>query len=262
MSAEQIQATADPKIAMPEYHQSSINMFLKCPRQYMFRYVMGLVTPPKSALTVGRAFGFAADHNLLQKIESKTDLPVGDVLDAFSTNFDKEATQTVWDGDDPGKLKDLGARMTKVFHEKGAPNIKPVTVQEQFRIETDAGYALGGTFDTVEENHVLRDQKTSKAEYAEDAVETEIQASLYSFAYETKTGVAPDFVFDVVTKHKEPRYQEVKGKVTAPQTERMFEAINIMHAQIGRGEFQYAPSGAWWCSSDWCAYWSQCKGKK
>lgn len=249
-------------LAMPEYHQSAINLFLKCPRQYMFRYLMGLRVPPKSALTLGIAFGNAADVNLKQKIESKTDLPVGDVLDAFSTEFDAKSVGTDWDGEDPGKQKDLGAKMTKVFHEKAAPNIKPLTVQEQFRLETDAGYALGGTFDTVEENHILRDQKTSKAEYAADAVNNEIQPALYSFAYEAKHGVKPDFAFDVVTKHKEPRYQEVKGKVTEIQTQQLFEAINMMHSQIQRGEFQYAPPGAWWCSKSWCGYWDQCKGKK
>lgn len=249
-------------VAMPEYHQSAINMFLKCPRQYMFRYMMNLRVPPKSALVVGISFGDAADFNLKQKIQSKVDLPVADVLDAYSATFDAKAPGTDWDGDDPGAQKDLGAKMTKVFHEKGAPNIKPVTVQESFRLETDAGYALGGTFDTVEEGHVVRDQKTSKAEYAADAVNTEVQSALYSFAYAAKHGTTPEFAFDVVTKHKEPRYQEVKGKVTETQTQQLFESITIMHSQIQRGEFQYAPSGAWWCSKSWCGYWDQCKGKK
>lgn len=251
-----------PSIKQPEYHQSAINTFLKCPRQYMFRYVMGLKIAPKTALTVGIAFDAAAGHNLKQKIESKTDLPVADVLDAFSTDFDKRAPGTDWDGDDPGAQKDMGARMTKVFHEKGAPKIKPLTVQESFRLETDAGYALGGTFDVVEEGHILRDQKTSKGEYAADAVNFEIQPAVYSFAYQAKYGVQPEFAYDVVTKHKEPRYQEVKGKVTQTQTEQLFEAVNIMHSQIQRGEFQYAPSGQWFCSKSWCGYWHLCKGKK
>lgn len=249
-------------VEMPEYHQSAINMFLKCPRQYMFRYMMGLRLQPKSALTVGRAFDISSGHNFTQKIETKTDLPVGDVLDAYSTAFDLEAPLTDWDGDDPGKQKDLGAKLTKAFHELAAPKIQPVSVQETFRVETDAGYALGGTFDVTEANHVIRDQKTSKAEYAPDAVNTEIQPAVYSFAYKAKHGIQPEFAFDVVTKHKEPRYQEVKGQVTDTQTNQLFEAVQMMHSQIQRGEFQYAPPGAWWCSKSWCGYWDKCKGKK
>lgn len=251
------------ELVLPEYHQSAINMWLKCPRQYMYRYMMGLKLQPKSALTVGIAFGDGVDHNMIQKVETKKDLPVADVLDAYSTAFDKRSPETDWDGDDPGEQKDMGARMLKTFQEKAAPNINPKTVQESFRVETDAGYALGGTFDVTEENHLIRDQKTSKQEYAEDAVNTEVQPAVYSFAYEAKRGVRPDFAFDVVTKHKkEPRYQLVRGRVSDIQTQQLFEAINIMHSQIQRGEFQYAPSGAWWCSKSWCGYWSQCKGKK
>lgn len=253
---------SDSKLKVPEYHQSAINMFLKCPRQYMFRYLMGMVVPPKSALTVGIAFDTAAGHNFKQKIETKQDLKTQDVLDAYSSDFDKRAPGTDWDGDDPGKQKDMGAKMVAVFHEKGAPNIKPVSVQESFRLETDAGYALGGTFDVVEEGHVIRDQKTSKAEYPADAVNTEIQPVVYDFAYQAKHGVKPAFAYDVVTKHKEPRYQEVKGTVSQSQTEQLFDAVNLMHKSIERGEFQYAAPGAWWCSKDWCGFWDQCKGKK
>ncbi len=252
---------SEVKIEMPEYHQSAINMFLKCPRQFMYRYMMGLRVQPKSALTLGIAFDSSCGHNFKQKIETKVDLPEQDVLDAYSTDFDKRTPETDWSGDDPGQQKDLGTKMVKAFHAKGAPKIKPVTVQESFRLETDAGYALGGTFDVVEEGHVVRDQKTSKAEYSPDAVTSEIQPAVYSFAYEAKHGVKPDFAFDVVTKHKEPRYQEVRGQVTETQTQQLFEAINIMHSQVARGEFQYAPPGAWWCSKDWCGYWNLCKGK-
>lgn len=162
-----------------------------------------------------------------------------------------------------GSLKDLGAKLTKAFHEKGAPNIQPKTVQESARVETDAGYAIAGTFDVVDDKNVIRDQKSSKAEYSEDAVTQEVQPAVYDFLYTAKHGQKPSgFAFDVVTKHKEPRYQEVKGEVTANQTNRLFESVNIMHNQIKRGEFQYAPAGAWWCSKDWCGYWHLCKGKK
>ena len=250
-------------IKLPEYHQSSINMFLKCPRQYMFRHLQGLVLPPKAALTLGSALDSGVTKNYEQKITSKVDLKVDDVLDVYSSSFDLRAKETDWEGEDQGKQKDLGAKMLRVFQEKAAPKIQPISVQESFRIETDAGFCLGGTLDLIDENKIIRDTKTSKAEYSEDAVSDSLQATMYDFAYEAKNGVAPaGFAFDVVTKHKEPRYQQVSGKVTNGQRERMFEAINIMHSQINRGEFQFAPEGYWACSKSWCGYWDKCKGKK
>lgn len=248
---------------LPEYHQSAINMFLKCPKQYEFRYVKGVVSPPRAALTLGGSVDVAFTTNFEQKISTKVDLPVDDVVDAFSTEFERRKPETEWGEDKPDKQKDMGVQMVKVFQRDAAKNINPVEVQKPFRVEfADAGYAIGGTMDTVTEGHVIRDQKTSKTYYALDAVEREIQPAVYSFAYQAEKAVKPRFAFDVITKHKEPRYQEVTGQVGEVQIEQLFETINIMHSQIQRGEFQYAPPGSWWCSPDWCAYWSQCKGKK
>ena len=43
---------------------------------------MDIVIPPKSALIVGRAVDDSNNFNMEQKIKSKVDLKVGDVLDA------------------------------------------------------------------------------------------------------------------------------------------------------------------------------------
>lgn len=245
-----------------EYHQSSIAMFLKCPRQYMFRYEMGMVMPPKAALTLGRAVDIGVTTNFKQKIETKTDVPIEAVLDSYSDSFEKESLNTIWEDEKPGDVKDLGVKMLKHYHEVAAPKIQPISVQEGFRIETEE-YALGGTLDLTDENKIIRDTKTSKMSYQEDAVSDSLQATMYDFAYETKHGEkANGFAYDVITKTKVPKYQEIKGVVTLGQRERMFESISIMHKQIYRGEYQYAPEGAWWCSKGWCGYWDQCKGKK
>lgn len=251
------------EIKMPEYHQSSIAMFLKCPRQYMYRYMMNMVMPPKAALTLGRAFDKGVNANLIQKITTRKDAPLELLVDTFSDEFEKESKTTIWEDEKPGDQKDLGVKMLGVYHKEAAPKIQPKTVQDAFRIETDKGYALGGTLDLTDESDFIRDTKTSKASYQEDAVSDSLQATMYDFAHEVKTGVkAKGFAFDVVTKTKVPKYQEVKGEVSQGQRERMFESIDLMHKQINRGEFQYAPEGAWWCSKSWCGYWSQCKGKK
>lgn len=248
---------------MPEYHQSTLNMFLKCPRQYMFRYLMGLLQPPKAALTVGSAVDTAVTFNLEQKITTQEDLDIKEVLDVFSTDFEQRRRETDWDGEDPGELKDKGAQMVSTYHNEAAPFIQPVSIQESFRAEVESGYAIAGTFDVVDSEGFIRDTKTSKMEYPSDAVQSEVQPAIYSWGYEQKHGKKPaGFTYDVVTKHKQPRYQKVEGKVSDAQIARTFESIEIMHAQIKRGEFQYAPSGAWWCSKDWCGYWGLCKGSK
>lgn len=250
----------------PKYHQSEIATFLKCPKQWEFRYVQGLRSPPRAALTVGSSVDAAVTHNLVEKMKTGQDISSEAVLDAYSTSFDNRSKETEWGEDDAGKQKDMGAQLVKAHHEKLAPGIQPATVQEEFVIETDAGYDLGGTIDFTEKNGVIGDTKTAKTAYAEDAISKALQPALYDFAHEAiHQKPATGFRYDVLikpTKTIGPRVQQVVGKVTHADREWLFDTINNVHKAIQAGVATPAPDGAWWCSKDWCGYWSQCKGRK
>lgn len=249
-----------------KYHQSEIQTFLKCGKQWVFRYVEGIVTPPKAALTVGSSVDAGVTRNLAQKVSSKVDLPLDDVLDVFSTDFDIRAQETEWDDEKPGEQKDMGAALLKLHHTEFAPNIAPATVQENFIIETDAGFSLGGTIDLVEENGIVADTKTAKTKYADDAITRAIQPAMYDFAYEALRGKkATAFRYDVLikpTKTIGPRAQRVQAEVTEGDREHLFDAILNMDKAIKAGVALPAAEGSWWCSKDWCGYWSRCKGAK
>lgn len=257
------------KLTRPKYHQSEIQTFLKCPKQWEYRYVLGIKTPPKAALTVGSAVDAAVTHNLVEKIKTGQDLPAEAVLDTFSTDFDTKAQETEWGTDDKGKQKDMGAQLVKAHHEKIAPGINPATVQESFEITTDAGYDLGGTIDFVEKSGIIADTKTSKTAYDADAVTRALQPALYDFAFEALYNQkAQGFRYDVLikpTKTIGPRIQQVSGTVTTEDREWLFDTINNVHKAIQAGVSTPAPDGAWWCSKDWCGYAGICpkfKGRK
>jgi putative RecB family exonuclease len=245
-----------------KYHQSEIQTFLKCPKQWEFRYVQGIKTPPKAALTVGSSVDAAVTYNLLEKLKTGVDLSTESVLDTYSTDFDTKAKETEWGEDDAGKQKDLGAALVKLHHLEAAPTINPATVQESFVIETDAGYDLGGTIDLTEKSGVIADTKTAKASYSEDSISRALQPALYDFAYEAlHKKPAEGFRFDVLVKTKVPKLQRIQAKVTPRDREWLFDTINNVHKAIGAGIATPAPDGAWWCSKDWCGYWSICKGR-
>ena len=115
--------SAPPK--MPEYHQSGINQYLKCPTQYMFRHLMGIKTPPKAALIIGRAVDDGQTLNFKQKIESKKDEPLDVVMDAFDKSFEKNSPGTDWGSKPASDSKDLGYKLTEIFHKLAAPTIQP-----------------------------------------------------------------------------------------------------------------------------------------
>lgn len=249
-----------------EYHQSEVGMFLKCGKQWEFRYERGMILPPKAALTVGGAVDTGVTKNLIHKVETSADLPLNDVLDIYSADFDKRSVTTDWDGDDAGKQKDVGAQLLKAHHEKFAPSIAPETVQEKFLIETDVGYNIGGTIDLTTVDGWVRDTKTAARAYDEDAVQNSLQAAIYDFAYENLRGRrAKGFAFDVLikpTKTIPARTQQVTGIVSQVAREHAFNAVQNMHRAIEAGVAMPAAEGSWWCSKDWCGYWSMCKGKR
>lgn len=248
------------------YHQSELQTYLKCGKQWEYRYVQGLRVPPKAALTIGSAVDRAVTHNLIEKIRSGADLPMDAVLDAYSTDFEKRKSETEWGEDNAGAQKDMGAKLVELHHREAAPKIQPATVQEEFVIETDAGYDLGGTIDFTEKSGVIGDTKTAKSKYDEDAIFRAVQPTLYDFAYEALHKVpSTGFRFDVLvkpTKTLPARFQQVQGKVTQDDRLWLFDTIGQVHKSIEAGVALPAADGAWWCSKDWCGFWGQCKGKK
>ncbi len=250
-----------------EYHQSEVQTFLKCGKQWEFRYLRGLKTPPKSALTIGSAVDSAVNTNLVEKVKTGALLSKEAVLDFYSADFEKRAVDTEWAGDDKGEQKDIGAKLTAIHCDSVAPKINPVTVQEKFSIELDEGFDIGGTLDLTDQEGRIRDTKTTSRQQAGNySVSGSLQPAIYDFAYEVLKGKpSTGFTFDLLvkpTKTLPAESRELTGKVTNDDRLWLFDAIKNMHKAIEAGVALPAPENAWWCSKDWCGYWSICKGKK
>ena len=77
---------------------TQINMFLRCARQYEFRYIKGLRRPPSGALILGKSWHKAVELNYSQKIQTEKDLPIEDVQDCFSDAFEEAFDNYIADG--------------------------------------------------------------------------------------------------------------------------------------------------------------------
>lgn len=253
-------------MSKPIYHQSEINMYLKCGKQWEFRYAMGLKLKPKAALTLGTSVDAAVTANLQSKIERDELLPTEQVVQTFVDEFNKLEADTDWADDDIGKQKDSGVNMVKVHCEKAAPHIKPVAVQVPFVVQVPKkDWNLGGTMDVVEFNSI-RDTKTSKSAYELDKISKNYQAAIYDYAYEMMKGQKPkSFTFDVLIKptaKKPADYQQLTAPVTKADRDWTFETVEQVHRSIEAGIAKPAADSSWWCSKNWCGYWDQCKGRK
>lgn len=240
-------------------------MYLRCGKQWEYRYVRGIISPPSAALTVGSSFHRALKHNFTQKITSGIDLPKEELLDVYSADFEQRAVETEWGGDDKGEQKDMGAKLVELHREKLAPTIQPEKVEEKFTLETDKGFDLGGTIDLIEKDGTVVDSKTSGKRYEEDSIARKIQPALYDFAYEALTGKkAAGFRYDVVLKLKtKAETQQIRSEVTPEDRSWMINTVNNVHKAMEAGVAMPAPEapGVWWCSEKFCGYWNMCKGK-
>lgn len=252
----------------PRYSQSELQLFLKCGKQWEFRYVRGLKLAPRGAMTLGSAIDRAVSANLVQKIRSRVDLGEREALEIYSDDFDRRAGETEWRDEEPGEQKDLGVALLKAHHEVVAPAIDPETVQERFLLETSAGYELAGVIDFTERGGVIGDTKTSRTAYDPGAARRALQPALYDLAYEALRGrPSAGFRYDVLIKSgagKSParRVQQVSAKLGQDDRHWFFETATHVHRAIRAGVAMPAPEGAWYCSPRWCGYWSRCKGRE
>lgn len=250
-----------------KYHQSHLQSFLKCGKLYEFRYIRGLKIAPKAALTVGSSVDASVSKNMVAKIQGEA-LTLEEAQAVAADTFDKLSPETVFDEDEkPGEMKDMSIKLSTLHHTVAAPLIQPKTVQEEFVIEMDCGYDLGGTIDLTDAHGFIRDTKTAARQNASGySVERSFQPAMYSFAYRALRGEPEKgFVYDILKKPTAkiaPEYVQVSGQVSDADHNWLFDSIDQVHKAIQSGVALPAPEGSWYCNSKWCGYWSICKGKK
>lgn len=250
---------------------SQIQMFLKCGEQYRQRYIDGKIVPPSAALVRGKCGHHANEINFSQKIETRTDLPIDDVKDAFSDAWEREKYAIAWtekdlNGDSPsvasGKVKDQGIALVEIFQKEQAPLIQPVAVEQTFDVHFDGPFPkLTGIMDRIDEDEAIAEVKfVSKAPPADDII-TDIQLTIYELGYRAQHGRPPKKLrkqWAVSTKVPKTVCQEVDHRDDDTITRLMWR-LQVALEALEKGVFIPAPHGAWWCSSIWCGYWTSCK---
>ena len=251
----------------PHYSVSQINMATRCLLQYYYRYVKGIKRLGSAAMHLGTAFHFAAETNYAQKVESKKDLKLTVVLDAYNDKFDNPDQEIDWADDDPASIKDTGYKLTELYYNKAAIVTQPVMVEKRMFVDLPGvDRPLLGFIDLVDDKSFIRDSKTKGKTPPENIAANSLQLSAYAMGYRAITGKKEKGVgLDFCIKTKEPKYIEIHEK-TRPdwQLTRDLETIINVAKVINAGTFYPCDPDAWNCSEKWCGYYKECreKGKK
>jgi len=241
----------------PKDHISptQINMYLRCPAQYYFRYVEELRVPPSGAMTQGRAVHEANKVNYGQKVESGSDLPLSDLIDAYSDAFEESQEETDFEGEDPAEVKDEGYRLLECYYLDIARSTQPLLVEHKLEVDLN-GITLLGYLDLMDDTKIIRDTKMRSRKPTDDLTQ-DVQLCAYSYAAH-KAGIPDNGVgMDIITKTKTPKSYRLRAGIT-DDGRRRFERIAAGAVRGIKSDLYYPNPHNMMCSPKWCGYWDKC----
>jgi CRISPR/Cas system-associated exonuclease Cas4 (RecB family) len=185
---------------------SKVSSYFFCPKKYEYRYVLEVPVPTKPELAFGVALHAALEHNFQQKLDTRKDLPLAEVTEAFRKELDgilKDIPEESLRGaNDPHYLRGMGEHFLERFMTERAPRLQPAPrgVECFFKLPLPGGHEVSGKFDLMDDAWVLHDFKTSSKPYdARKADKT--QLVIYAWASEHIYGRTPTALcFDVFVK--------------------------------------------------------------
>lgn len=232
---------------------SQLTTWLRCPKQYEFRYMLGFKLPPKGALARGSACHKAWETDHKHKMETKQNLPISDILDVYSTKFEEIALGAEFD-DDKGAVKDQGAAMTKIYHERVSLHVQPVAVENEFEIEI-GGHIVKGIIDLETDKGEVRDAKTAGKKKSNIPMDHQLQMAVYSRARPD----AKAFMLDTAIVNSKSDLETLTLTRTDLPQQRLDSFLNVFGESLIKGFFPPTQPDNWACSEKWCGYWHQCK---
>lgn len=243
---------------------SQIEMYLKCALQYYFRYILGLKSAPGIALIAGSSGHAALEANFTQKITTFKDLPVQDLIDVLSTEYDKRIVEA----EDANKFlrdktKDGLVQLLKLHQRSTSPNMQPIEggVEKEFRFDIN-GIPMLGFIDLETDQEVFDHKFVSKLKSTGDA-DNSMQLTLYSMVTGKRNVAFNCLVKPHQNKNSwsEPKLGLIRG---ARRDKRHYDwlktIVTFVADNISHGRFQPTSPDNWACNPKWCGYYSQCRG--
>ena len=244
---------------------TQIEMMLRCPRQYYYRYVLGLKIPTSYMLALGSACHIAWEHNYRQKVLSGVDLALPTVLEVYADAFERKTAEEEidWQDHDPGQVKDTGISLVTAHMAQIAPEVQPVSVEARFQLDNvGVPVALVGVIDLIDVDGYLHDHKTATRSWTQDQADSALQPAPYILAYRALTGQNPTgFRYNVTVSKKTPEVQVLTTNRSDDELLWYIDLVREVVKQIQAGLFPPNPTG-WWCSERWCGYYDMCKRER
>jgi CRISPR/Cas system-associated exonuclease Cas4 (RecB family) len=279
------------RLALPKKYLSisQVNMYLRCPKQYEFRYVKDKKQPPAVPLALGTSGHAALETTHHHIVDHDVPAPTEQLLDSFSDKWTELSAQIEdWEGEQPGHVKDKGVALVRIYNERFAPTVKPQAdaekkergIEKKFEI-TVGGVPMLGYIDLIDTNSPVafsEEELALMAKYGRVAPEelrsavvdfkfksksmaqSEVDGSLQMTLYSLATGIYA-IRFDQLLKTKKPTVKRAAAVRTKQDHLWLQRVVRDVADAISKGVFPPTDPTSWSCNAKWCGYFHLCRGK-
>lgn len=231
-------AVVDPPVRLPVEHLSisSIKLFQQCPIRWKRRYLDRAYEPASGKMVAGSAAGAAEAQNFSQIIETGEPFTVEQVLDEFDSEWTDRVSreEVVFGTDKPGEIKDSAAKALSVYHTVLAPEVRPVSVEREFRLTWDGlDWCLTGFLDLEEANGRVGDLKMKGRRMTAVDAAADLQATSYLVARRAEGNPASGFDFHCMIRGvKQPTAEVVPTTRTDAQLDAFADRVFAVAAEM------------------------------
>jgi hypothetical protein len=248
-------------INLPNKHlsKSQAEMYLRCAKQYEFRYIKGIKEPPNVAMVQGGSAHVALDMNNKHKVVHGVDLPSRTVVERFESEFETSSFEIDrWDDPKELILGETGKLLTNYINQE-ASMIDPIASETRYEKELvvpDLGVIPVVAIIDIEEKNCLGDYKICGRKKSKNELEGDLQMGLYAWMKEVR-----NVYFELLIKKKCEVFKQ-PFCVSDEQIAWSHELIIEVAKGISKGSFPPCLPTEWCCSNAYCGYWHRCRGAK
>lgn len=250
------------------FSYSQLTTFLRCQKQYEYRYIKRVRSPANLNLLRGSAYHNAVAYGYSHLTSDRKLPPLQELLNIYSDTWDDGMVGKSTDeegsdirlpkiivGDkDPGQVKDMGITLLTKYYNEIMPDVLPEQVEAR-KMREFHGIHLIAYMDVIDWHGTVIDHKTvSRAKSPADII-NDIQSSFYGIVL-GKDSI--DFEFHEAIDKSSPEIRVVAFKKTADDLAWCGDIIVSAWKQIHMGIFIPNPT-SYLCSSDYCGYYQACR---
>lgn len=253
------------------FSYSQLNMFTMCQMMWKFHYIDRIPVPVSGDLIRGDAYHKALAHAYSNIVIYKEVPIIDEVLQVYSDIWDKRLMDKIvideyeeiyipsvdFGKKDPGKLKDDGIKLLKIYYNTILPKIIPQEVEVR-KTTIYEGIPIISYIDLIDWSDVVIDHKMKARMFSADELVKDLQSSFYGLVL-GKDNL--DFQFHAAIAVKNPHIEIVQIKRNGDDIDWVRRMVVSAWKQIEAGLFTPSTQG-WWCGKDYCPYWSYCRMPK